>query len=146
MARHPSITFSAGLVLAVVMTFPAAAQEEAPDSAMRWFSGIDVDGDGFMTLDEMTGVRDKRFGRTDGNDDGLLTVDEYTFGIPKRLEDVIERRRNRFAAIDRDGDGSVTKEEYMAFGDQVIEAADLDGDGKVSRAEFTESVTPDQDS
>lgn len=130
------------LAVAAIAPFvlPAFSQQVPPGEAMRWFAGLDVDKDGLVTAEEMARVRDKRFGRTDGNGDGVVTVDEYIFGIPERYGDIIEDRRNRHAAMDRDGDGAVTRQEYLAFGDRVMELADRDGDGRMSHAEFTESV------
>jgi len=131
------------LIHASTMVTPATAQQAASDSAMRWFDDIDVDKDGAMTTAEMVRVRDKRFSRLDGNADGQLTIDEYVFGVPPNREDEIERVRRRFAIIDTDQDGYATKEEYMAFGDRVMQTADLDGDGRVLRQEFAASVGQD---
>jgi Ca2+-binding EF-hand superfamily protein len=118
----------------------AHAQANAPDSAMRWFDGIDVDKDDVMTLEEMTRVSEKRFPRTDADGDGRLTEDEYLFGIPADRLDEIEPAKRRFSVMDRDGDGFATREEYLAFGARILEIADQDGDGRVTREEFAVSV------
>jgi Ca2+-binding EF-hand superfamily protein len=44
--------------------------------------------------------------------------------------------RKEFAAADTDKDGTLTKEEYLAFVEQRFKAADKDHDGTLSNWEF----------
>jgi hypothetical protein len=121
---------------------PAAAGQADRDSALRWYDGVDTDHNEMVDAAEMNRVRDKRFRRYDGNGDGDITLDEFNYSIPEDLGDERERRSRRFAAMDRDGDSRLTKEEYLQFGDRVIQAADQNGDGIVTRQEFADTVAP----
>jgi len=61
-------------------------------------------------------------------------------------EGVIRQTRNRFAVLDRRGDGNGTASlaEFTQFGNFVIQLYDENGnkDGRMSRQEFIDSVTP----
>jgi len=121
---------------------PAAAGPADRDSAFRWFDGVDTDHDQIIGPEEMERVRDKRFDRYDGNRDGYVTLDEFNFALPDEMEDEIERRRRRFAVMDLDDDGRLTRDEYLQFGVRVIQEADMDGDGRITRSEFADTVAP----
>ena len=91
------------------------------------FEAIDGDRDGTIDLDEA-----KRAG-------GLLfeQLDRHRGGKLSRAQ--LGRRRVTVAELswaDRDHDGTLTKDEYLALVERQFRAADLDRDGTVSRAEF----------
>lgn len=121
---------------------PAAAGQADRESALRWYDGVDTDHNETVDAAEMNRVRDKRFRRYDGNGDGYITLDEFNYSIPEDLGDERERRSRRFAVMDRDGDSRLDKDEYLAFGGRVIQAADRNGDGIVTRQEFADTVAP----
>lgn len=141
---HPLCRLALVAVLAVSAgaALPATAGQADRDSALRWFDGMDTDHDQVITPDEMLRVREKRFGRYDGDGDGYVTLDEFNFAVPKEQEDEIERRSRRFDVMDEDNDDRLTKEEYLGFGDRVIHEADQDGDGSITRDEFADTVAP----
>jgi Ca2+-binding EF-hand superfamily protein len=121
---------------------PASAQETDYESAMRWFDGIDNDGDGAITVEEIVRIEGKQARRMDSDGDGRLSLREFNFGIPADREDLIARRTRRFGIMDADLDGFVTESESTAFAERVIAEADQNGDGRVTRAEFEAAVSP----
>ena len=86
------------------------------------------------------------FARIDKDKNGSITLDEYLADSPDASDDEIRRIKNRFAVMDRRGDGNgvVSLAEFINFGKFVIEIADQNGDrdGRMSREEFVEAVTP----
>jgi Ca2+-binding EF-hand superfamily protein len=46
------------------------------------------------------------------------------------------RRAKRFAAMDKDGDGKVSAQEFFAAAQQRFTAADANGDGRVTKEEL----------
>lgn len=128
--------------LALLAWQPAVAGPADRESALRWYDAVDTDRNQVVGADEMHRVRDKRFGRYDGDGDGYVTVDEFNFAVPEDLGDEMERRRRRFAVMDQDGDGRLTRDEYLQFGERVIQEADVNGDGTITRDEFADTVAP----
>ncbi len=125
----------------LLLTDPA--QAEFSEAAQRWFDSFDQNKDGVLTPEEYAAVAEKQFGRVDGNGDGSVDAAEYVFGIPEGNDQELERARKRFAIMDHNGDGGATQEEFVAFGQQVIDLSDFDGDGKMTRDEFAASVSPE---
>ena len=127
-----------GLLLALLITAPAFAQEAESDaeSAARYFDRLDQKKQGFFTLADMQRIEAKSFVRTDEDKDGQLTLSEYNFGIPEEEEDVIARFTRRFELADADSNGRITMEEYMAFCERVVATADANKDGQVTKDEF----------
>ena len=92
------------------------------------------------------------------NSGNLKVIFSKTFPISQRLEyleedeefyDDYSSRRELFQLTDRDGDGFVTRDEYVlqngnttAVVDQVFMAYDGDGDGRFSEEEFLQQSSP----
>jgi len=93
------------------------------------FAMEDRDGDGAVTAAEMLETRISYYG---------VEIDGATTLPAEELAELGEE----FAAMDADGDGKASEEEFVAYheflGDakRVVAAADKDGDGKASLAEL----------
>jgi len=78
-----------------------------PPHMQKFMSKVDTNGDGSLSLDEMTAARDNfikaRFAKGDKNGDGSLTEDE-----------VGEGKWARISVADSDNSGSVTLPEIEA--------------------------------
>ena len=96
-----------------------------------------------MAAGKDTDYSDKMFEATDANSDGVISKAEF-----------LERPEKRFAEIDADGNGEITREEidslkaeikekldgrdFSGRGDRVFGRADANSDGVISKAEFLE--------
>ncbi len=108
----------------------------------------DADGDGIVTRAEAEAHAKQMFAHMDANGDGKLDPSD-------REARRSERREAMFAALDKDADGSISREEFMAFDHQgpgkmhhrpdgerghpgmmMMQKADTDNDGSISEAEF----------
>ena len=93
---------------------------------------------------EMDAARKAAFERLDTNRNATLDEDEFAARNPSGGGDPIvppglESRRARdprFVQLDRNGDGRVTLDEYLADGHARFARADSNRDGRLSRAEF----------
>lgn len=114
-------------VAALAAALPAAASAERPDRperprgditkedalsrATERFNEADANGDGYLSLEELTKEGDDRrarhaermFESQDENDDGFISLDEVT-----------THAEERFDMVDADGDGVITDEERKA--------------------------------
>jgi EF hand len=109
---------------------------------------IDVNGDGVIGADEAAALADGAFQHMDRNGDGTLDQAEFTT-LPghdggwmrgwfnsAEIQAVQKLRADRFAALDADKDGKVTKVEFFADAQAKLASADADKDGKVTPWEF----------
>lgn len=111
---------------------------------MSRLAQIDSNDDGVISDDEAAAQVESVFLAMDADDDGELTEEEYMTlrmgpgqGLnAERQKQMQERKRARFAPMDADKNGKVSKAEFIAAGKARFEAADTDGDGKVSPWEF----------
>lgn len=105
---------------------------------------IDAHDDGVISDDEAAAEVESVFLAMDADDDGERTEEEY---MPVRLgpgqglnaerqKQMQERKRSRFAPMDTDKNGKVSKAEFIAAGKARFAAADSDGDGKITPWEF----------
>lgn len=129
----------AGLALLLAAT-PVLAQDADRRALLAGalFGRVDADGDGRITRDELTGARRTGFARADANADGVLSAAEIAArqDRARRLMQITEAGTlDRIAAMDTDGDGNLTFEEFDRKA-PVFDLLDADGDGAVSRAEF----------
>lgn len=136
----------------------AAASAQGP--GMGWGRGPgmmlsmqDTDGDGFISEDEHAAWVASVFKTMDTNKDGRLTRSEYMAvhmgpgphaGSSKSQMSQMSqmrasadaRKAERFARMDTDKDGDVSREQFLTNGQADFAAMDTNGDGKVSMAEF----------
>jgi len=104
--------------------------------AQMRFQGMDRNGDGVITRDEWRG-NDRAFRNQDWNGDGVLSGDEVRPGArkPAFRNTGAQRGRYDFAAVDRNHDGWITRNEWNTS-DIEFSRIDTDRDSRVSRREF----------
>ncbi|MFN0190495.1 MAG: EF-hand domain-containing protein [Aestuariivirga sp.] len=120
------------VLAAAAGTMAAEANEPFVPRGERLFALFDTDKNGSMSKPEFLLRAEKRFLRADANSDGAVTAAE----IDAQLAKAIERRRARMMAnMDRDKDGSVTREELDKYVEAMFDGADANGDGGVSMDE-----------
>lgn len=148
----PMPRIAAGSVLAFALLLPAAAvgQGPPPATSVRWFDSLDQDRDGQVTVAEASGAGAAEFARIDKDGGGGISLAEYLADISPEdagKDEVIAQARNRFAVMDRrgNGNGTVSRGEFIDFAKFVIELSDQNGDNdeKMSRQEFIDSITPE---
>ena len=111
---------------------------------MRRFMVVDANDDGRISDDEAAGQRELVFFAMDADDDGELTEEEFMAvrmgpgqgRNEERMKARQEAKRARFAPMDTDKSGKVSKAEFMAEGKARFLQADADKDGNVTPWEF----------
>jgi Ca2+-binding EF-hand superfamily protein len=142
-----SCSLMAYLITGMVAAQPGAGQGMGPAGQGRMterFRSMDANSDGFISVDEIDAQHESMFSTMDANDDGVLAENEYTAmpmggggGMnPRKQEQMQMRKGKRFKAMDIDGDGKVTREEFVGVGRKQFQAMDTNGDLKVDVEEF----------
>ncbi len=133
------------LVAAMGLTAVAAqAQDKAREEGERgerrgmMFGELDTNGDGELTLEEMTARGAERFADADTDGDGLMSAEEMNAAAMKRIED---RTAKMIERMDKDADGMLSPEEMQGRRDpaKMFERVDSNDDGVVTQAEFDEA-------
>jgi EF hand len=113
----------------------------------RHMQMIDANGDGVIGDDEAAAIADHAFNRIDSDGSGELSVDEFStvrgghgwrnwFGSGAQSTAMVEGLKAKYATLDADKDGKLSKAEFLADAKVRFAAADADKDGKVSPWEF----------
>lgn len=118
----------AALTVAAVATVNAAPGRPGPGEN---FSRLDKNGDGAVSLDEMTERQRDFFARADSNADGKLTQEEMRAFAQERRAEIKARR-----FPDENKDGVVSRQEYTSAYDRRFEELDADRDGKLTEDEI----------
>lgn len=141
----------AALILIGILSAASAQQEPGsgmgssimgPGQGMRIWR-VDTNGDAVISTDEAAAWQEEAFAAMDADGDGELTKEEYVAvhlgpgsGTGPRATAMTERKEARFAEADRNTDGKLALDEFMASGEARFTKADRDSDGKVSVWEF----------
>lgn len=129
---------------------PAGFRQQRQDRRMeRMLSRLDTNTDGKLTKAEFdagpagqtnsrrstrgAARRSLMFSFYDRNGDGVIEKAEFEAG---RGEEAEFSKRRRMHALDRDGDGKVTLEEYTADARFRFMRLDLDRDGRITAADL----------
>lgn len=133
------------LTLAALLPVAAAAQG-APGS--HFIENWDLDGDGAVTIAELTQKRGDVFYTFDYDENGLLDAQEYVFFDEARANDMKNQGDQaqgkmgrvqegmQMAFNDTDGDGKVSEEEFLAKAAEWLRLIDRDASGDVTSADF----------
>lgn len=123
--KHLMATAMLSLAALTLSAFPSHA-EDANKAAPVWFSAIDRNSDGIITLKEMHDARYQRFANVDADRDGLLSPTELKKDRPWL---------RRFGWFDANRDGRISIHEFEAKGQSRFVMLDANGDGRVSLRE-----------
>jgi len=137
----------AAAVLALAPAALFAAEGDAPpDRGARegdMFTRLDTNHDGVLTKDELEARGAQRiaksFDKLDRDKDGMVTQDEMKEARTTRMTAMKEHAEERFKTADKNGDGSLSKEETTASMPRLaqrFDALDQNKDGQLSPDEL----------
>jgi len=108
---------------------------ELPERMQKFMGKADTNGDGIITRAEFTAARAKMFDRLDRNHDGYLTKDDkprFSFRRKKNGDQL----QQVMLMLDKDGDGRVSREEFVNSPGLLFDHADTNHDGQIDAAEL----------
>lgn len=112
---------------------------------------VDLDHDGVVVAEEAATHADQRFALLDLDGDDVVTEEEFMEATPPHrqmmgwgggAQRMFRFRAERFKAFDADGNGEVSRAEFIGSAQAAFERADADGDGKVTVWEFRAERRP----
>ena len=123
------ITLNSGCMMAA----RAVAKPRQPDPS-RIFDSADTNGDGVITREEFHAARERLFARLDRNGDGFIDKDDMSGRLARRQK-AQERLAELVTQLDKDGDGRVSRSEFVDGPTPLFDRADTDRNGELSRDE-----------
>lgn len=124
--------FTAVTALGFAAAPPAQAQQRDPGQLLL---RADLNGDGRITRAEYTQARAQLFDRLDRNKDGVVDQSDAPRGLLRRRAGG-ERMDQLREYMDTNGDGRVTREEFVNGPTPMFDHADANGDGVIDQAEL----------
>ncbi|MEE4189118.1 MAG: EF-hand domain-containing protein [Roseobacter sp.] len=126
---------------------PAWAQNHQPGA--HFIENWDLDGDGAVSLEDIKTRREDVFLTFDADENGALDAEEYMLFDEARANDMktIEGHGNgigmrralegmTLAFNDSDGNGEVSRDEFLTHAGDWMAMLDRNGDGSVTNADF----------
>ena len=138
----PVSRLATALAAAIALFIPLLAVS-ADDHGARMeahFKNADKDNDGSLTREEARAMPRvaKNFDAIDTDKNGTVTPTEMQTARKKMAKEAHKRGAERFKAADKDGDGSLTREEATAMPKVAknFDAVDADQSGTVTKKEI----------
>lgn len=126
---RPLLLVAASMSVALIIAAPAAAQRMQGQRA-------DADGNGILTRAESDAAATAHFAQMDRDGDGRLSGDELGAAPPARAESTRGAGiAGRIRHADTNGDGVVTRDEFLTLSARRFARMDANGDGSVDQAE-----------
>ncbi|MTH98382.1 EF-hand domain-containing protein [Roseibium sp. RKSG952] len=101
-----------------------------PERMQRLFERFDINNEGGFSQKDVDTVIAQDFAKADTTGSGTLTLDEFKAFFKGQSKD---RQVRAFQRMDRNGDGTVTKEDFVEITDQMFNRMDRNGDGELTR-------------
>ena len=136
------------ILLTTALLFPVAAFAGDGQPGSHFIENWDLDANGVVTLEELTEKRSDVFYTFDSDDDGILTAEEYSYFDDARkvdMENNAEHAGGKMGKVqegmtlafnDTDGDGAVSRDEFLSHAADWLALIDRDGSGDVTTADF----------
>jgi Ca2+-binding EF-hand superfamily protein len=135
------------LKIAAAVFLAATSVANAEMRGEHFVQNWDLDNDGKVTAEEVLERRGDIFLTFDANEDAFLDAEEYKIFDQARANDMADRphrgKRMRAAANgmrlevnDKDGDGRVSRGEFLAQAEPWVTAMDRNGDEVISVEDF----------
>lgn len=129
---------------AFALAVPALAQQGDGVPGLHFIENWDDDGDGQVTLAEATQRRDDIFFMFDNDDNSVLDAAEYDVFDQTRADDMAVNGHGMGPAdegmarqvADADGNGEVTKDEFLSVTPAWFARMDRNGDGVITTDDF----------
>lgn len=129
----------------VVMSSTAFAENHQPGA--HFIENWDLDGDGAVSLEDIMTRRGDVFFTFDADENGALDAEEYVLFDEARANDMENNAGNgngmrrasegmTLSFNDTDGNGEVSREEFLAHSSDWLAMLDRNGDGSVTTADF----------
>jgi len=120
------------LTLAFAAAAARAQSEEPLRQLLADFDQIDANGDGVISSAEYRDIQIARWPRIDRNADGYLSVDDF----PRFAAARARRLLAEVTDLDANGDGRISREEFINGPAPLFRRADRNDDGVLIRSEI----------
>lgn len=120
---------------AALLAGVAAAQGPHGPGMTEHLFQADANNDGVVTRAEFDAGRDARFASMDADHDGALDRGEHRRGHREMMGGHHGGRQGMMAGADANGDGSISRDEFLAHPLQMFARLDANSDGSISAEE-----------
>jgi Ca2+-binding EF-hand superfamily protein len=97
---------------------------------------MDANRDGSITKEEFAAARSEMFGQRDRNGDGYLDSEDAGTRMTRRGGERMAEARER---LDTDGDGRISKDEFVSADSPLFDTADKDSNGVLDAQEIADA-------